>query len=175
MNHKILHNSNLLVDWKELFEYIQIYCDDEQLHKYTQLAANSNNCTCRLRILGDNPAVPCIQEKLDEFFSIFNLEDFKQKKEQEQKYCFCAIYFSFFPRVESHGNHCDDTDLFHWQQVGQTEWKIVEDKTEYTYILNPGDCIFIPEGVYHDVTPLTPRIGLSFGFLKEDAAFRRHV
>ena len=165
MNHKILHNSNLLVDWKDLFEYIQIYCDDIELHKYTQVVGKGNSCSYRLRILGENTDVHHIQERVNQFFSIFNLENFKQKKEQEETHCLCAIYFSFFPLVESHGNHCDDTDLFHWQQVGQTEWKITENNQTYTYVLNPGDCIFVPEGVYHDVCPLTPRIGLSFGFV----------
>lgn len=168
MKHKILHKKTIIFDWKELFEYIQIYCSDESLHKYTQIAGIDNdisqNKTYRLRILGKNPEIFKLQQKLDEFYKIFDLENFKVEKQKKNLFSFCAIYFSFFPHATSHGNHCDDTDLFHWQQIGQTQWKIVEDDKEYIHLLNPGDCIFIPEGVYHDVHPLTPRIGLSFGF-----------
>jgi hypothetical protein len=167
MKHKILHRANILLDWNELFEYTQMYCLDKNLHKYTQIAGNNHitdNKTYRLRILGKTPKIYEIQERLDKFYEIFDLENFKQQKQEKNLHSFCAIYFSFFPYAESHGNHCDDTDLFHWQQVGQTQWKITEDGKKYVYTLNPGDCIFIPEGVHHDVHPLTSRIGLSFGF-----------
>jgi hypothetical protein len=171
MNHKLLpNNANNLIIWEELFEYIQMYCDNHNLHKYSQIAGNGidpidfNNLTYRLRILGEHENIPFMQEKFNAFFSIFDLQNFVAEKEKQNLFPHFAIYFSFFPHAKSHGNHCDETDLFHWQQVGKTEWTITESGETYKYVLNPGDCIFLPEGTYHDVVPLTPRIGLSFGF-----------
>ena len=48
-------------------------------------------------------------------------------------------------------------DVYYWKCQGVTQW-IVEDKN---VILNPGDLIYIPSGMYHSVTPLSPRLGIS--------------
>ena len=50
-------------------------------------------------------------------------------------------------------------DVYFWQIQGSTKWEF----DSLSYILNPGDLIYVPRGVYHSVFPLTPRVGISFG------------
>lgn len=58
------------------------------------------------------------------------------------------------------GNHKDTMDVLYIQISGYTRWQT----NGVDEILEPGDTIFIPKGVYHKVTALTPRIGLSLGY-----------
>jgi mannose-6-phosphate isomerase-like protein (cupin superfamily) len=80
----------------------------------------------------------------------------------------CWLYISLTSKASSHGKHNDISDVFHWQQQGVTEFTIWEDGERITYTLTPGDCLFIPMGVYHDTLPLTPRCGLSFALIPKD-------
>ena len=67
------------------------------------------------------------------------------------------LYFNVTTKAETFGRHKDTMDVYYWQCQGVTQW-IVEDKN---VILNPGDLIYIPSGMYHSVTPLSPRLGIS--------------
>ena len=66
--------------------------------------------------------------------------------------------------------HFDNCDVFHWQMIGKTKWlfgkvenfKFVEEPEEH--ILYPGDLVFIPQGLGHHVTSLTPRSGATLHF-----------
>ena len=67
------------------------------------------------------------------------------------------LYFNVTTKAETFGKHKDTMDVYYWQCQGVTQW-VVEDKN---VILNPGDLIYIPSGMYHSVTPLSPRLGIS--------------
>ena len=47
--------------------------------------------------------------------------------------------------------------MYYWQVQGKTKWKFDDE----SHILNSGDLIIIPKGVYHNVKPLGPRVGIS--------------
>jgi hypothetical protein len=101
---------------------------------------------------------------------IINTLRIKERAERICKHPFhmsCSLYMSFTTRAKSHGKHIDIADVFHWQQQGKTDFSVWEDGQKFTYTLTPGDCVFIPAGVYHDALPLTPRFGISFGILPE--------
>ena len=57
------------------------------------------------------------------------------------------------------GRHNDTMDVWYWQCHGITMWTF----DHLRCILQPGDLVTIPKGVYHEVTPLTPRLGISMG------------
>ena len=71
-------------------------------------------------------------------------------------------YISLSSESKTFGKHNDTVHTWFWQCVGKTKWTVWDDK-EYTYILNPGDVIFVPSEMYHLPIPLTPRMGLSLG------------
>ena len=68
------------------------------------------------------------------------------------------LYFNISTKAETFGKHKDTMDVYFWQCQGVTKW-IIEDKDEV--ILNPGDLIYIPKGINHNVIPLSPRLGVS--------------
>ena len=88
--------------------------------------------------------------KIDSVKKIMNENDFTQ----------CHLYFNITTNARTFGKHNDDDDVWFWQCQGVTKW-IIEDKDEI--VLNPGDLIYVPEGVNHSVEALTPRLGVSFG------------
>jgi ribosomal protein L16 Arg81 hydroxylase len=69
------------------------------------------------------------------------------------------LYFNVSLNGGSFGRHNDDVNVYFWQCQGSTKW--VMDDCEY--VLEPGDMIYVPKYVYHDVIPLTPRAGISMG------------
>lgn len=69
-------------------------------------------------------------------------------------------YTTITKKSKGLGNHKDTVDVLFWQVHGTTLW-IVED---IEFILEPGDIIFVPTGISHQVISLTPRVGISFGF-----------
>jgi hypothetical protein len=60
--------------------------------------------------------------------------------------------------------HNDPCQQIHWNCVGQTEWTVYRfDGTEIKHILNPGDVIFLPDGMKHGVITLSaPRAGIAY-------------
>lgn len=75
--------------------------------------------------------------------------------------CFSAISFT---NVEpSTGRHNDPVDVFYLQCIGKVTWVVGENDPK-EYVLGPGDVIYVPSGVMHEVKSLTPRAALSFMF-----------
>ena len=62
----------------------------------------------------------------------------------------------------TYGRHKDTADVIFWQLQGSTNW-LVEDTEKAEYVLTPGDAIYIPMGMFHTVTSLSPRAGVSLG------------
>lgn len=69
------------------------------------------------------------------------------------------LYINFIYNGETFGKHVDKVDVKFWQIIGKTKW-IINDKE---YILERGDLINVPKGIYHEVIPMEPRAGISFG------------
>ena len=67
------------------------------------------------------------------------------------------LYLNITQKGDTYGRHCDVVDVYHWQVQGKTSWMFDDNE----YILEPGDLIFIPKVVYHNVQPLSPRAGIS--------------
>jgi ribosomal protein L16 Arg81 hydroxylase len=68
------------------------------------------------------------------------------------------LYMNITAHGGSNGNHVDQDDVYFWQAQGRTRWQF---DGGYEYLLEPGDLIFVPADVYHNVIPLGPRIGIS--------------
>lgn len=179
-SHRLFSNTNSLLSWDELFEIQYRYCSDDKLSSRIILA----NCLPEIEELhydriSENTTrtviiqsltecgIEAIEKRFNDMYNTLGIEEFKQQKEKENLKSDCAVYTSFFPSSMSHGIHRDATDVFHWQHLGYTEWNVY-DKETHTYMLKPGDCIFIPKGMYHDIIPLTARAGVSFGFFSQN-------
>jgi hypothetical protein len=73
---------------------------------------------------------------------------------------------SFTDKEPTTGRHNDPMHVIYCQFIGSVEWMIFknEDQEEKSFILNPGDIIYIPKGVEHEVRSLSPRAAISFMF-----------
>lgn len=78
---------------------------------------------------------------------------------------FAAI--SFTKHEPTTGKHSDPVDVFYWQCIGDVEWTLYYNDIEESFILNPGDIIYVPEGIIHEVKSLTPRASISFMFARK--------
>ena len=77
--------------------------------------------------------------------------------------CTAHLYISLMSFSKTFGRHKDTADVFYIQALGKTHWAIDFEGVQ-EYDLDEGDMVFIPAGVFHASSPLTPRVGLSIGF-----------
>ena len=56
------------------------------------------------------------------------------------------------------GRHNDQEDVWFWQNKGISRWDFDNGDS---YTLNEGDLIYVPEGVYHKVSTVEARFGIS--------------
>jgi mannose-6-phosphate isomerase-like protein (cupin superfamily) len=55
-------------------------------------------------------------------------------------------------------NHVDEDDVWFWQNKGISKWDF---NNGDSYTLNEGDLIYVPKGVYHKVSTVEARFGIS--------------
>jgi mannose-6-phosphate isomerase-like protein (cupin superfamily) len=72
-------------------------------------------------------------------------------------------YISLSAESATYGRHHDVMDVWCWQMTGHTLWKVEGRKRNFEKVLEPGELIYVPRGMWHDTKPMTPRAGLSFG------------
>jgi mannose-6-phosphate isomerase-like protein (cupin superfamily) len=70
------------------------------------------------------------------------------------------MYTSFGMDSTTFGNHNDPVDVLLVQAKGRTSYRC----DDVTYILNPGDSLFIPKESYHEPIISGPRVTLSFSW-----------
>ena len=70
---------------------------------------------------------------------------------------YAHLYLNLAVEKNTFRRHKDEDDVWFWQAQGITKWEFDNEK----HILEPGDLIYVPKHIYHDVTPLTPRAGIS--------------
>lgn len=73
------------------------------------------------------------------------------------------VYIGLTRFSESFGRHRDDADVFFWQILGSTRWKVFPRAGVAEYVLGVGDVLYVPRQMDHEVVSLCPRVGISFG------------
>tara|TARA_R110000868_G_scaffold293920_1_gene554405 strand:- start:813 stop:1322 length:510 start_codon:yes stop_codon:yes gene_type:complete len=73
------------------------------------------------------------------------------------------IYSSFSKHTKDGDSHWDCSEVWYWQTIGAVDVEVGVDINKTTYNLQPGDIIYLPEGVFHRIISLTPRVGVSLG------------
>jgi len=94
-------------------------------------------------------------------------ERLTQLHEQLSKHGKCLGYFgavSFTTKEPTTSKHNDPMDVIYAQFVGSVTWTIYDEEGSESHVLNPGDIIYVPKSVLHEVTSLTPRAAISFMF-----------
>lgn len=72
-------------------------------------------------------------------------------------------YISLSSQSATYGRHNDVMDVWCWQMTGHTLWQVEGRKQNFEKVLEPGELIYVPRGMWHNTKPMSPRAGLSFG------------
>lgn len=72
-------------------------------------------------------------------------------------------YISLSSQSGTLGRHRSKSTVLFWQLIGYVSWTVETLDGIQTFMLQPGDMIYCPSLMYHDVKPLTPRAGVSLG------------
>lgn len=74
-----------------------------------------------------------------------------------------VILVSIFNNVPNLTEHADPVDQMHLAISGVSNWKLtMDDGSTEELCLSPGDFIFLPKLIKHEVTSISHRIGLTF-------------
>jgi hypothetical protein len=79
----------------------------------------------------------------------------------------CAGYFgavSFTNKEPTTGKHSDTVEVIYCQFIGSVVWSVYTDEGKKDFTLNPGDIIYVPKSMEHEVVSLNPRAAISFMF-----------
>ena len=96
--------------------------------------------------------------------AVNNIKKQIQALRPNEKECTAHIYVSFLTKSKNLGAHKDGSDVFYIQALGKTFWEVDFNRQRESYLLEPGDLIYIPKGVVHNPIPKSPRVGISIGF-----------
>ena len=69
-----------------------------------------------------------------------------------------TIYIKLSSNIDNVPSHTDRLDNFYWQCQGSVEWKA----NGNTYVIEPGDLVFIPAKTHHAVNFSGPRAAIGF-------------
>ena len=106
-------------------------------------------------VLHQMQGIPIVDQILREIARSHNIR---------QRQNFTALgYISLSSESATYGRHRDVMDVWCWQMTGHTLWKVEGRKRNFEKVLEPGELIYVPRGMWHDTKPMTPRAGLSFG------------
>lgn len=73
------------------------------------------------------------------------------------------VYVSLSTQSGTLGKHRSKSSVFFWQAIGKTQWVVSRKTGDESFVLEPNDAIYCPSLMYHNVVPLTPRVGISLG------------
>ena len=74
-----------------------------------------------------------------------------------------VILVSIFNNIPNLTEHADPVDQMHLAINGSSNWKLtLDDGSTEELVVSPGDFIFIPKLIKHEVTSVNHRIGLTF-------------
>lgn len=73
------------------------------------------------------------------------------------------VYTGLTKYSQGLGKHNDNADVFFWQIIGSSSWKVSTQAGIKEHALTVGDVIYVPRYMDHEVTSLGPRVGISFG------------
>lgn len=71
-----------------------------------------------------------------------------------------SIYINLSSNIKNIPQHFDAHDNFYWQCIGSTTWHC----QDQTYVVNPGDMVYIPSKTYHGVDFSMPRAAIGFSW-----------
>lgn len=73
---------------------------------------------------------------------------------------------NFIKHDKKYEIHSDQTEVINWHCIGKIDWNVYDkDDRCSTLSIEPGDLVFIPAGIKHEVIVYEPRASLIFDFI----------
>lgn len=113
---------------------------------------------------------PYLLNIIDKTLDVYNL----LTKISNNNISYIKSIINFVGNESKYYIHSDNHDVISWHCIGQVEWRIyktleqehppsTETSEPYeSYILNPGDVLFVPGGIVHQVVVTEPRASILF-------------
>ena len=130
------------VEWIDVIEKI----NNEYLNNTYKILLNDNELPSF--VLHNNYYPRTLQSAYNEVEKKYNIKDMH-------------VYLSFANKSSTFGRHRDTMDVVIVQAIGNMLY-LFDDETKI--MMNPGDSLFIPKGVYHNPIVSEPRVSLSFSW-----------
>jgi len=142
---------NNVVEWDEALQHIDALEKDGGINDKSIVLKHSHGF---------------ISYKAERLESVQSLFKILQEKIHNTDYPVASahLYGGITSNSKVSERHCDYCHVWYWQCKGQTKWIIDGEKfNPQSFILNEGDLIYVPPKFNHEVIPLSPRLGISFG------------
>jgi ribosomal protein L16 Arg81 hydroxylase len=91
-------------------------------------------------------------KEIYEYFKSLNVELLK---------ALVIVHFSSLQKTT--GRHYDEKSVMYIQLINSVVWNVWENGLKKEFILEPGDIMFMPKMIEHEVVPIMPRVGITFG------------
>ena len=98
------------------------------------------------------------------------LEVFQTLKNSIEKDVYpVSVFVNFIANEYNIPKHSDKRETLFWQCIGKTFWHVYPPSSEFpvSYTLEPGDILYVPKGVEHEVIIEEPRASIAFGYENE--------
>lgn len=78
-------------------------------------------------------------------------------------------YINLSSSVPDIAPHPDPQDNFYWQCIGSVEWTREDGGSGNSFVVEPGDMVYIPAGSMHSVKFSMPRAAVGFSWILDEA------
>jgi len=145
--------------WQDFINHLNFAFKDKNFkggNEGSKEIVNGVNFWQKLTLTVENPSI--------EYYKYLNEYINKFKEIHSNRYQNSFVVISFTDAEPTTSRHCDPVDVFYLQGVGSVVWSIYKNDIIEEHILNPGDVIFVPSGIDHEIMSLSPRAAISFMF-----------
>lgn len=134
-------------DWQTEIEFLDTHPSDKITPYPDKMRIYIDSCTARQSLY------PWAKDVAAEMRTVFHKNHISLIK-----------FYSFGESGASYPWHKDKMDVFLVQSQGSCLIRVENTNCENTARpFNPGDCVFIPRGTHHEITPSRSRVTYSFG------------
>lgn len=147
------------LSWQNFINHLNYAFNDKNFkggNSGSREIVNGVNFWQKLTLTVENPSTEyyvCLNEYIDKF---------KEIHSNQYENCFTVI--SFTNAEPTTNKHSDPVDVFYLQGIGSVVWNIYSNDVIEEHTLSPGDVIFVPSGIDHEILSLSPRAAISFMF-----------
>jgi len=133
------------------FEKNKIPLKDFYRERYTKSIEVSKHFSMTVWTDKDIPIIKHFTQSLGDSHNIRGNQNFSSQ-----------IFMSLTSVDSMFGKHRDEMDVWIWQLHGASKWFVEGRESDFNHNATSGDLLYIPRGLYHEITPLEPRVSISF-------------